>query len=70
VPMQSDGNRAQGNVKVDSNPLILTQFTTTVIGLKSQIPIPKFQTISKFEIPMTQTFLYATFRDLPIRTQL
>jgi hypothetical protein len=57
VPMQSHRNRAQGNGKFASNPSISAQFTTTVIGLKS-------------EIPMTQTFLYATFRDLPIRTQL
>jgi hypothetical protein len=34
----------------------LKQFTTTMIGLKSKIPIPKLQTISKFESPMTQTF--------------
>ncbi len=37
-----------GNVNDDNNPARLKQFTITVTGLKSQIPIPKFQIISKF----------------------
>ena len=45
-----------GNVKVDDNTARLKQFTTTIIDLKSQIPIPKFQIKSKFESPMTQIF--------------
>jgi len=47
---QLDSGYGQGNVKVDNNPLRLWQFTTTILDLKFQIPIPKF------EISMTKTF--------------
>ena len=36
---------SQGNVKVDNNPVKLKQFITPFIGLKPQIPIPKFFTL-------------------------
>jgi len=46
----------QGNVKADNNPVRLKQFTIRYLDIISQIPIPEFQIISKFESPMTQTF--------------
>jgi len=51
---------AQENVKVDDKQARLKQFTTTIIDLKIQIPISNFQTISKSESPMTQTFIFFT----------
>ncbi|MGD8298950.1 MAG: hypothetical protein PVG67_21300, partial [Desulfobacterales bacterium] len=54
--VKKDEKMNQRNVKVDNSPAGLKQFTSTVRGLKFQIPIAKFQTIFKFERPMTQTF--------------
>ena len=59
--VKKDEKMNQGNIKVDNNPVRLKQFTTTVRDLEFQIPIPKFQTISKFESPMTQTFWCLTY---------
>jgi len=53
-------NPAQENVKVDDKQARLKQFTTTIIDLKIQIPKSNFQTISKSESPMTQTFIFFT----------
>ncbi len=54
----SQGKRAQhhGNVKVDSILVKSGGFALPITGLKSEIRISKYETISKFENQMTKTF--------------
>ncbi len=53
--VQGSLNVLHGNVKVDSNLVKSGGFALPITGLKSEIRISKYETISKFEYQMTKT---------------
>ena len=44
-----------GNSKFHTSPIIFERLIALLVDLKSQVPNPKFQIISKFEIPTVKT---------------